>query len=148
MPKKALKFPCRYYFQIAEIPQKLGLFISLFSRKIVITCFYLSISKFDQAFIEKLGFTLEELEKHKIYEPVGCDNCHGGYKGRVAIHEALYFTKDIRRMIFEAKGDINEEVIKEQAIKDGMLTLQQSARMRVLEGLASFEEVARVTSDD
>ena len=106
------------------------------------------ITKFDEAFVTRLGFTMDELHSHKIYEPVGCDKCHGGYKGRVAIHEALYFTKAIRRLIFEAKSDINEEVIKNQAVKDGMMTLQESARMRVLEGSASFEEVARVTSDD
>ncbi len=106
------------------------------------------ITEFDEKFVTRLQFTMEELQNHKIYEPVGCDNCHSGYKGRVAIHEALYFTKDIRRMIFEAKGDINEEVIKEQAIKDGMMTLQESARMRVLEGSTGFDEVARVTSDD
>ncbi|MBT3233334.1 MAG: Flp pilus assembly complex ATPase component TadA [Calditrichaeota bacterium] len=106
------------------------------------------ITEFDEKFITRLHFTMDELRSHTIYEPVGCDHCHNGYKGRVAVHEALYFTKAIRRMIFEAKGDINEEVIKEQAIKDGMMTLQESARMRVFEGTTSFDEVARVTSDD
>jgi type IV pilus assembly protein PilB len=98
----------------------------------------------------QLGFTEEEVNSGKIYKPNtdGCDNCHGGYKGRAGIHEALYFTKEIRKMIFEAKGDINEDAIRTEAIKNGMLTLQAAARSRVMEGISSFEEVARVTSDD
>jgi len=96
----------------------------------------------------KLGFTQEEIDNNTIYEPVGCDECHGGYKGRCAVHETLYFSKDLRRLIFEAKGDINEEAIRDLAIKEGMMTLQAAARERVKEGISSLEEVARVTSED
>ncbi|MDP8209115.1 MAG: GspE/PulE family protein [Candidatus Electryonea clarkiae] len=102
----------------------------------------------DMTVLKGLGFSEDEISKHTIYEPVGCDKCHKGYKGRAAIHEALYFTPEIRRMIFEAKEDIYEEGIKNQAVKDGMWTLQKSARARVLEGISTLEEVARVTSDD
>src|SRR3989339_1059254 len=52
---------------------------------------------------QKLGFTRNELEQHTIYEAVGCDKCHSGYKGRTAIHEALYFSRAIRKLIFEAQ---------------------------------------------
>lgn len=95
-----------------------------------------------------VGFTQEEIETTTFYKAVGCDKCMGGYKGRAAIHEALYFTKQVRKLIFEAKGDINEEAIRNQAVSDGMLTLQAAARERVKEGVANIEEVARVTSDD
>ena len=44
----------------------------------------------------KFGFTEEDLEQCTIYEAAGCDKCNGGYKGRAAIHEALYFTREIR----------------------------------------------------
>jgi type IV pilus assembly protein PilB len=102
----------------------------------------------DDGIALKLGFTQEELDNTTVYEPVGCDKCHGGYKGRCAVHETLYFSKDLRKLIFEAKGDINEEAIRELAIKEGMLTLQAAARERVKEGVSSLEEVARVTSED
>ena len=36
------------------------------------------------------GFTEEDLEHGTIYEAHGCERCNGGYKGRAAIHEALY----------------------------------------------------------
>ncbi len=98
----------------------------------------------------KLGFTQEELDTVPMFKPnlEGCDKCHGGYKGRAGIHEALFFSKEIRRLIFEAKADINEEAIRQKAIEQGMLTLQTAARERVKEGITGFEEVARVTSED
>ncbi len=94
-----------------------------------------------------LGFTDEEIKTITFYESVGCDHCHSsGYKGRTAIHEALYFSKRIRQLIFEAKGDINEDAIREQAVAEGMMTLQVSARQRVKEGISDLKEVARVTT--
>jgi type IV pilus assembly protein PilB len=106
------------------------------------------IKELDPTIPRSLGFNDEEIQKTIFYEPVGCDACHGGYKGRAAIHEALYFTKEIRRLIFESSTDINEEAIKEQAIKDGMFTLRAAARERVKEGVTTFEEVVHVTSED
>ncbi len=106
------------------------------------------IKNLDPVIPQALGFTEEEIKNTVFYEPVGCDSCHGGYKGRAAIHEALYFSRDIRRMIFNTGKDINEEAIREQAVKDGMLTLRAAARERVKQGQTSLEEVASVTTDD
>jgi type IV pilus assembly protein PilB len=57
-----------------------------------------------------IGFSEEEISSNTFYEPVGCEKCNNlGYKGRAAIHEALYFSKDIRRAILDSGGDIDEE---------------------------------------
>jgi type IV pilus assembly protein PilB len=95
-----------------------------------------------------LGFTEEEVKTTTFYEPVGCDACNNGYRGRAAIHEALYFSKEIRRIIFEAKTDINEEAIRVQAAKEGSWGLRQAARERVKEGVTGLEEVVHVTAED
>jgi type IV pilus assembly protein PilB len=102
----------------------------------------------DPAIPKTLGFTDEELAQTTIYEAVGCDQCHGGYKGRVAIHEALYFTPDIRTIIFKSGEEIDEEKLKEQMEKEGMMTLRGAGRERVKEGVTSLEEVAHATTDD
>ncbi len=47
----------------------------------------------------KFGFTKEDLKEHTFYRAVGCDKCNGGYKGRAAIHEALFFTKAIKNIV-------------------------------------------------
>ncbi|RMF61856.1 MAG: type II/IV secretion system protein [Calditrichaeota bacterium] len=102
----------------------------------------------DPAIPLTLGFTEKEIQETVFYEPVGCSSCHGGYKGRIAIHEALYFSKAIRSLIFTAGSDINEEAIRNQAIKEGMLTLRAAARERVKQGITSLEEVAHATQED
>ncbi len=106
------------------------------------------IEDLDPAVPLSLGFTEEEIKNTVFYEAVGCDKCHGGYKGRIAIHEALYFTREIRRLIFKTGKDIDEEAIREQAIKDGMLTLRAAGRERIKQGLTTFEEVAHATTED
>lgn len=95
-----------------------------------------------------LGFTEQEIEETTFYEAVGCDKCRHGYKGRIAIMEALFFTKEIRRLIVTAGEQVDEEAIRTQAIKDGMLTLRASGRERIKEGLTTIEEVAAVTVED
>ncbi len=97
----------------------------------------------------KFGFTPEELDSHKIYTAVGCEKCGGtGYKGRAAIHEALYFTREIKRIILRSGADIDEDEIREQAIKDGMWTLRRAGINRILEGVTTMEEVAATTTEE
>ncbi len=96
-----------------------------------------------------LGFTDEEIDSTTFYKPVGCDVCSGsGYKGRSAIHEALFFSKEIKQMILDAGGDIDEGAIKEMAVSQGMLTLRGSGRERIKEGITSIEEIIASTIDD
>jgi type IV pilus assembly protein PilB len=83
----------------------------------------------------------------KIYEPVGCPECYGGFKGRVAIMEALYFTREIRHIILNSKDTVDEEAIREQAIQNGMLTLRASGKNRVTNGITTCEEVVAATMD-
>lgn len=96
----------------------------------------------------RFGFTEEDLDNNVIYEAVGCEQCNGGYKGRAAIHEALYFTKAIRNMIVKSGADVDEEQIRSQAIKDGMWTLRKSGIERIKSGVTTLEEIAAVTTDD
>ncbi|MCH8494621.1 MAG: Flp pilus assembly complex ATPase component TadA [Balneolales bacterium] len=95
-----------------------------------------------------VGFTDEDIANTTFYGPVGCDKCNKGYKGRAAIHEALYFDKSIKDIIFSSGDDIDEDKIREQAIKNGMLTMRASGRERIKEGVTSIEEVIAITIED
>lgn len=95
-----------------------------------------------------IGFTDEEIRNTTFYEPVGCEKCTNGYRGRTAIMEALYFDKEIRKMILESGNEIDEAMIKEHAIKHGMLSLRGSGRERIKNGITSIEEVAAITIED
>ena len=105
------------------------------------------VEHIDMAFAQSIGFKEEELQNVTIYEPVGCDHCRKGYKGRVAIHEVLPFTHDIRRIILESSDDLDDDKIRNEAIKYGMVTLRGAARSRVLQGRACMSEVVAATMD-
>jgi type IV pilus assembly protein PilB len=96
----------------------------------------------------KFGFSEEEVASHTFYKPVGCDKCNGGYKGRAAIHEALYFTKAIKNIILNAGEKVDENAIRDQASKDGMWTLRRSGMERMKEGIASLEEIIASTVEE
>ncbi|MGB5874874.1 MAG: ATPase, T2SS/T4P/T4SS family [Bacteroidota bacterium] len=96
----------------------------------------------------KFGFREEELESSTIYEAAGCDKCSGGYKGRAAIHEALFFTREIRKLIVQAGRDVNEEAVRDQALKDGMWSLRRSGIERIKQGQTTVEEIASATTDE
>jgi type IV pilus assembly protein PilB len=97
---------------------------------------------------KSLGFNDEEIESTTFYRAVGCDKCNKGYKGRAAIHEALFFTKEIRRIILESGDEVNEDAVREEAVKNGMLTLRSSGRERIKDGVTTCEEIAFATAED
>jgi len=96
----------------------------------------------------ELGLTMEDLQSGNVYEAVGCKKCHEGYKGRINIAEALYFTPEIRKVIAESGGDIDEEKIRSIAESQGMLSMLESGLDRIRHGLTTIEEVAYAVSED
>ncbi len=92
-----------------------------------------------------VGFTEEEIRTTKFYQPVGCDKCYLGYRGRLCITEALLFTGEIRKIILKNAESIDEDEIRQEALRRGMLTLRASGRERVKEGASTIEEVLAAT---
>ncbi|MCC8344041.1 type IV-A pilus assembly ATPase PilB [Pseudomonas stutzeri] len=90
------------------------------------------------------GFPEQKLGTFKIYGPVGCDNCKGGYKGRVGIYEVVKNTPSLQRIIMEDGNSID---ISTQMRKDGFNDLRTSALLKAMQGVTSLEEVNRVTKD-
>jgi type II secretory ATPase GspE/PulE/Tfp pilus assembly ATPase PilB-like protein len=79
----------------------------------------------------------------RIYKGNGCDVCHNtGYSGRVGLFEVLEVTAAIKKLITE-KND--SDVILQQAIKDGMVTMLEDGIGKVIKGVTTIEEVLRVT---
>jgi type II secretory ATPase GspE/PulE/Tfp pilus assembly ATPase PilB-like protein len=77
-----------------------------------------------------------------LYRPEGCEECSGtGYKGRLGIHELLYGSNEIKRLIKKQAGS---DIILEQAIKEGMTTLKQDGIKKVFQGITDMAEVRRV----
>ncbi|WPN58912.1 type IV-A pilus assembly ATPase PilB [Pseudomonas sp. P9_31] len=92
----------------------------------------------------KEGFPEERIGSFTIYEPVGCDQCNNGYKGRVGIYEVVKNTPDLQRLIM-AEGNSLE--IDLQMRKDGFNDLRTSGLLKAMQGITSLEEINRVTKD-
>lgn len=72
----------------------------------------------------------------------GCMNCgHTGYSGRIAIYEFVLITKEIRKAILSNK---TSDELLEIAKGQGMITLKDSCRELILNGITSYREAVRV----
>lgn len=95
---------------------------------------------------EKEFLHIREDEVIELYQAVGCPMCNGtGYTGRTGIYEIMRVSPALRQII--SKGG-NAEQIREQALKEGMKTIQMSAIELVRTGITSFAEMLRVTFEN
>ena len=75
----------------------------------------------------------------------GCKECKGkAYQGRVAIFEALAMTDELERIIL---GTLSEEKLRNEAERQGMLTMYQDGMIKVLRGITSLEELLQVAQE-
>ena len=79
-----------------------------------------------------------------IYEPVGCDDCFGGYRGRLAVHEVLVLNQDVRDAITNnmRKDDLRRLVYD----KKNTFTILEDGLEKVILGLTTLDEIIRITS--
>jgi len=77
-----------------------------------------------------------------LYRPVGCNRCYNaGYAGRMGLHELLLGTDPMKKLI-QNKSLI--EVLRNQAVKDGMTTLKQDGIEKILGGNCDLMQVRKV----
>lgn len=85
---------------------------------------------------------LDGVQTLKIFEPKGCEKCNGtGYKGRIAIVEAILSTREMEKVIEE---NSSEREIKKAAESQNILDMKQDGILKVLKGISSIDELARV----
>ncbi|WP_445356752.1 type IV-A pilus assembly ATPase PilB [Microbulbifer sp. ANSA002] len=89
------------------------------------------------------SITIPQIE-WAIYQPVGCEHCSKGYKGRVGVYEVVRITDGISRIIMEGGNSIQ---IADKAREEGFNNLRTSALRKVVMGVTSLEEANRVTKD-
>ena len=95
--------------------------------------------------LETYWLSAKEAKEIKFYEPVGCDECNQtGYRGRVAIFEIMEMTPAIAKLTMERS---ETGIIREQAMKDGMIPLIKDGLRRIKDGLTTIEEVSCSCND-
>ncbi|GIU50804.1 type IV-A pilus assembly ATPase PilB [Shewanella sairae] len=90
------------------------------------------------------GFSQQQVDAGiTAFKPTGCDQCSGGYKGRVGIYEVMKMSDEIARTIMEGGNSLQ---ILQQAKRQGMRDLRDSGLLKVIQGVTSITEINRVTS--
>jgi type IV pilus assembly protein PilB len=90
------------------------------------------------------GFKEDEVDDLKIYKAVGCNKCNDGYKGRVGIYQVMPISESIGRIVMEGGNALD---VADQAKKENIPDLRESALKKVAQGVLSLEEANRVTKD-
>jgi len=77
-----------------------------------------------------------------LNRPVGCNRCYNaGYAGRMALHELLLGTDPMKKLI---QSNSLIEILREQAVKDGMTTLKQDGIEKIFGGNCDLLQVRKV----
>ncbi|MGD9822484.1 MAG: GspE/PulE family protein, partial [Aminobacteriaceae bacterium] len=92
---------------------------------------------------QKVAETLDVPAGTRAFRPVGCNECRGtGYRGRSAIFEIMSITDTIRQLIVSGAS---ADILRKEALDNGMKSLRKSGIRKILEGRTSVEEVLTTT---
>ena len=88
-----------------------------------------------------VGMTREEAAG-KIYKPVGCPACNNqGYRGRQAIFELMSMNSELRELAFNLAPIAQ---LRRAALANGMRPLVEDGRMKILRGITTPAEIAKM----
>ena len=94
--------------------------------------------------LRKNDFPPEICERDDVvlYRHKGCSRCNNtGYRGRLGLYEVMIVSEAIRRLTVERKS---ADEISRVAAAEGMKSLREDGMEKVLQGMTSVEEIARV----
>ena len=95
--------------------------------------------------LAELSMERDLLGENTLFRPKGCPKCADtGYQGRSGIYELLVVEEEIQHLIL--KG-VDANVIRRAALQKGMTTLRMDGAKKVMQGITSVQEVARVTQE-
>ncbi|CAN5556729.1 ATPase, T2SS/T4P/T4SS family [soil metagenome] len=82
----------------------------------------------------------------RLSKGAGCRSCRqSGYRGRTGIHELMVNTDLMKDLIVQRT---NSNVLRFEALKNGMITLRQDGWHKVMNGVTTIDEIARITAGD
>lgn len=85
------------------------------------------------------------VEINEVYEPGKCEECHNGYKGRIALQEVLLINEEIRDAI---NKDVDRHTLRKLIYQKGVKTLLQDGLIKIMNGVTTFEEVFKLVDLD
>lgn len=98
----------------------------------------------DQWAAQVLKLSPEDAATTKLARGKGCDRCfHTGYSGRIGVFEVLAISPELRHSIL--RNDRQDD-LRAIAANAGLVTLEQAARLKVLRGETTVEELLSLVS--
>jgi general secretion pathway protein E len=81
-----------------------------------------------------------------LHHPRGCSLCsQTGYTGRISIMEMLPMSDPLRSLVMK---HANSGELRDEAIREGMVTMYEDGLRKAVRGVTTFEEVVRVTREN
>jgi len=92
--------------------------------------------------LERIYLGVDGKKEVTLYHSIGCFHCNNsGYHGRMAIHEVMPITFQIRQAIHR---NASSDEINSIAISEGMTTMRQDGIQKALAGFTDLQEILRV----
>lgn len=88
----------------------------------------------------------KEINTLPVANENGCDDCHKGYNGRIAVHEVLEIDDEIRDALNNTS--IKKENLRDLVYTSNVTTLLQDGLNKVLSKQTSFDEIYRIIEID
>ncbi len=94
--------------------------------------------------IRTLGTDLDQVRAIPFQRGTGCEACGGtGYRGRAGLYEVMAMSPELRRMVLRG-ASVAE--LRDEAVREGMLTLRMDGIMKIRRGVTTLEEVLKETA--
>lgn len=91
---------------------------------------------------EILGMSEEEAANVTLSRGKGCETCfYTGYSGRMGVFEVLSFSSQLRQAVLSSDG---QDDLRAIAVANGMMTLEDACKQKVLRGETTVEELLRL----
>ena len=119
-------------------------FVAIIAQRLVRkVCSYCKETREVDKSLQQLAGINRELGGNTFYKGRGCTRCYdSGYRGRVGIFEILPVSPAIAQMITQRSS--SQEIL-ERARVEGMTTMMEDGVEKVMQGITTVEELARVT---
>jgi type IV pilus assembly protein PilB len=115
------------------------------SRKVCPNCKEVDDSVTPEALVE-MGMSEEDAAATTCYKGSGCSTCSDtGCKGRLGLMEVLIMTQEMQELVLSGASTIE---LKREAMRQGMLTMRQTALAYLKDGLIPASEVVTHTNKD
>jgi type IV pilus assembly protein PilB len=103
-------------------------------------------TKLDREVLLSAGFDAKEIPTLRVMKGAGCKECNGtGYRGRVALYEVMPFTDRLKELVIQG---CTAAELKQEMIKQGIMTLRMAGLAKVRAGVTTVDEVVRTTAAD